>query len=165
LIRVCSSSYIGYFANLMAVIYYAPIIFQSLGLTGSTISLLASGVVGIINVATTVPAIYYIDRIGRKPLMMTGSAGMCICEMVIGIIVATCGSDWTKHVAAGWVAVGKSPPSLQNITPLTYSKSLFGSTSSTLHIPGAQDLGYSSPRSSQSPFVQKAHRSAHLRTG
>ncbi len=93
----------------MAVIYYASIIFQSLGLTSSTISLLASGVIGIINVATTVPAIYFIDKIGRKPLMMAGSVGMCICELIIGILVATCGHDWTAHAAAGWAAVGKSP--------------------------------------------------------
>ncbi len=31
-----------------AILYYAPAIFQSLGLTGSTISLLATGVVGIV---------------------------------------------------------------------------------------------------------------------
>ncbi len=30
-----------------AILYYAPSIFKSLGLTGSTISLLATGVVGI----------------------------------------------------------------------------------------------------------------------
>ncbi|KAH7407194.1 quinate permease [Cadophora sp. MPI-SDFR-AT-0126] len=106
--RVALASLVMFFqqwTGIDSIIYYAPIIFQSLGLTGSTISLLASGVVGVINVATTIPAIYYIDRIGRKPLMMTGSVGMCICETVIGIIVATCSSDWSKHVAAGWVAV------------------------------------------------------------
>lgn len=147
------------------VIYYAPIIFQSLGLTGSTISLLASGVVGVINVATTIPAIYYIDLIGRKPLMMTGSAGMCICETVIGIIVATCSSDWAKHVAAGWVAVGTLSPPTASATKLTYSKFWSGSTSSTLRILGVQDLGFSLPRSFQYLSVQKALRSACLRTG
>jgi MFS family permease len=93
--------------NILIVIYYASIIFQSLGLTSSTISLLASGVIGIINVATTIPAICFIDKVGRKPLMMAGSLGMCICEIVIGVIVATCGHDWTTHAAAGWAAVGK----------------------------------------------------------
>jgi MFS family permease len=91
------------------VIYYAPNIFQSLGLTSSTISLLATGVIGVINVATTIPAICYIDRVGRKPLMIAGSTGMCLSHLVIGIIVATCSSDWSKHVAAGWVAVGEFP--------------------------------------------------------
>ncbi len=33
-----------------AILYYAPTIFQDLGLTGSTTSLLATGVVGIVSV-------------------------------------------------------------------------------------------------------------------
>lgn len=110
LIRVSPCSWcFEFFGRLLieAVIYYASIIFQSLGLTSSTVSLLASGVIGIINVATTIPAIFYIDKVGRKPLMMTGSAGMCICELIIGVIVATCGHDWKEHSAAGWAAVGK----------------------------------------------------------
>ncbi len=98
-----------------AVIYYAAIIFQSLGLTSNTTSLLASGVIGIINVATTIPAIYFIDKVGRKPLMITGSVGMCICELIIGILVATCGHDWTAHAAAGWAAVGKLPLSCSHL--------------------------------------------------
>lgn len=95
---------------IVIVIYYAPNIFQSLGLTSSTISLLATGVIGVINVATTIPAICLIDRVGRKPLMIAGSVGMCICHVVIGVIVATCSSDWKAHVVAGWVAVGMLKP-------------------------------------------------------
>jgi hypothetical protein len=41
--------------------------------------------------------------------MMAGSVGMCICEIIIGVIVATCANDWTAHSAAGWTAVGKQP--------------------------------------------------------
>lgn len=36
-----------FLAGVNAILYYAPTIFQSLGLTGNTISLLATGVVGI----------------------------------------------------------------------------------------------------------------------
>jgi MFS family permease len=100
----------AFIADGSVVIYYASIIFQTLGLTSSTISLLASGVIGIINVATTIPAIYFIDKVGRKPLMMAGSVGMCICEIVIGVILATCGHDWIAHSAAGWAVVGRLLP-------------------------------------------------------
>ncbi|KAH7043174.1 putative MFS quinate transporter [Macrophomina phaseolina] len=106
--RVSLASLVMFFqqwTGIDSIIYYAPIIFQSLGLTSSTSSLLATGVIGIINVATTIPAIIYIDKIGRKPLMMVGSVGMCICEAVIAIIVAKCGHDWTQYAAAGWAAV------------------------------------------------------------
>jgi hypothetical protein len=30
---------------------------------------------------------------------------MFICQLVVGIIVATCSHDWDKHAVAGWVAV------------------------------------------------------------
>lgn len=30
---------------------------------------------------------------------------MFICQLVVGIIVATCSHDWAKHVVPGWVAV------------------------------------------------------------
>jgi hypothetical protein len=51
--------------------------------------------------------------------MMAGSAGMAICELIIGIIVAKCSYDWTQNAAAGWVAVGKSPRPNESITNLT----------------------------------------------
>lgn len=31
--------------------------------------------------------------------------GMFICQLVVGVIVATCSHDWEKHAVAGWVAV------------------------------------------------------------
>ena len=130
---------------MIPVIYYASIIFQSLGLTSSTTSLLASGVIGIINVATTIPAIYYIDKVGRKPLMMIGSAGMCICELIIGVIVATCGHDWKEHSAAGWTAVGKlrCPKQRSRMQDaLTFQQFSSGFISSILPTAGAQVPGF-----------------------
>ena len=90
---------------LYTVIYYAAIVFQDLGLTDNTSSLLATGVIGVINAITTVPAILIIDKVGRKPLLIAGSVGMFISQLVTGIIVAKCQDDWKAHVAAGWAAV------------------------------------------------------------
>ncbi|KAJ4175320.1 hypothetical protein NW754_002322 [Fusarium falciforme] len=88
-----------------SIIYYAPIIFRSLGLDGRTISLLATGVVGVVNVITTVPAMLLLDKVGRKPLLICGSAGMFLCQLIIEIIVAKCSHDWESYRAAGWGAV------------------------------------------------------------
>lgn len=100
-----SSLYLVATSLTCAVIYYAPIIFQSLGLTSATTSLLATGITGVINVAVTVPAIMFLDKVGRKPLALASNAGMFICQLVVGIIVAVCSHDWDKHAVAGWVAV------------------------------------------------------------
>jgi hypothetical protein len=43
-------------ANPDAVIYYASNVFQSLGLTGGTIALLATGVTGVVFLISTIPA-------------------------------------------------------------------------------------------------------------
>lgn len=30
---------------------------------------------------------------------------MFCCQVIVGVIVATCASNWTEHKAAGWAAV------------------------------------------------------------
>jgi hypothetical protein len=44
------------FIDFIAVIYYASNIFVSLGLTGGTTSLLATGVTGVVFMVSTIPA-------------------------------------------------------------------------------------------------------------
>jgi hypothetical protein len=55
-----------------AVLYYAPTIFKQLGLAETTTSLLATGVVGIVMFLATIPAVLWIDRLGRKPVLTIG---------------------------------------------------------------------------------------------
>lgn len=87
-----------------AVLYYAPTIFKELGLTGNTVSLLATGVVGIVMFLATVPAVLWVDRLGRKPVLTIGALGMATCHIVIAVIVAKDQKDWASHSAAGWAA-------------------------------------------------------------
>ncbi|CZT12754.1 hypothetical protein WAI453_004804 [Rhynchosporium graminicola] len=88
-----------------AILYYAPTIFKSLGLTGNTISLLATGVVGVVMFFATIPTVLYIDRVGRKPILTIGAIGMALCHIIIAAIVATYKDSWPEHKAAGWAAV------------------------------------------------------------
>ncbi|KAL9070653.1 MAG: hypothetical protein Q9161_004707 [Pseudevernia consocians] len=88
-----------------AILYYAPTIFQNLGLSGNTISLLATGVVGIVMLLATIPTLFYIDKLGRKPILTIGAIGMGTCHIIIAVIVAKDQSSWAKHTAAGWAAV------------------------------------------------------------
>ncbi len=64
-------------------LYYAPEIFKQLGSAASS-ALLQTVIVGGVNMAFTVIAIWTVDRLGRKPLMIAGSAGMGICLFALG---------------------------------------------------------------------------------
>ncbi|WP_316814294.1 sugar porter family MFS transporter [Pedobacter heparinus] len=66
-----------------AIMYYAPEIFKSTG-DGSGSALIQTILVGVVNLLFTIVAIKYVDRAGRKGLLMAGSAGMAICLAIVG---------------------------------------------------------------------------------
>jgi sugar porter (SP) family MFS transporter len=62
-------------SGINAIIYYAPRIFEMTGL-GRTSSLLSTVGIGVVNFIFTLIAINFIDKIGRKTLMLIGSIGL-----------------------------------------------------------------------------------------
>lgn len=58
-----------------AVLYYAPRIFESMGMGNP---MLQTVVMGIINIGFTLVAIFTVERFGRKPLLVIGSLGMAV---------------------------------------------------------------------------------------
>jgi hypothetical protein len=69
LIIACLLQIIQQFTGINAIIYYAPQIFKFIGLSGNSIDLLATGVVGVINFFSTLPAIAFFDRWGRRKVL------------------------------------------------------------------------------------------------
>jgi len=59
------------------VIYYAPTLLQGAGF-GNSGALLANVVNGAVNVGMTIVAIWLLDKVGRRPLLLTGTAGMAV---------------------------------------------------------------------------------------
>lgn len=93
------------FIGCNAIIYYAPQIFAQLGLSGGTTGLLATGVYGVVNTLSTLPALFLIDKVGRRPLLMCGAAGTCLSLAVVGGILGGYGASLPSHPAAGWAGV------------------------------------------------------------
>ncbi len=58
------------------VIYFAPTIFQASGLSSASAAILATAGIGVVNVIMTALALWLVDRIGRRILLLTGMAGM-----------------------------------------------------------------------------------------
>ncbi|KFY22448.1 hypothetical protein V493_06584 [Pseudogymnoascus sp. VKM F-4281 (FW-2241)] len=101
----CCVMFFQQFMGCNAMIYYSPTMFKSLGLDGNTTSLLATGVYGIVNCLSTLPALFFIDRVGRRPLLMCGAAGTFISLVIVGSIVGAYGDTLSENKAAGWVGI------------------------------------------------------------
>jgi len=65
-------------------LYFGTEIFKKMG-SETNAALLQTVVVGTVNLTFTIVAIWTVDRLGRKPLMMIGSAGMGISLLAMGL--------------------------------------------------------------------------------
>jgi len=65
-----------------AVFFYAPIIFEQTGI-GTDASFVQAILVGLVNLVFTVLAILFIDKVGRKPLLIFGVAGIALCMFLL----------------------------------------------------------------------------------
>lgn len=81
------------------VIYYSPQIFQLAGYQAAQTALFATILVGAVNVLVTIIALWLIDRIGRRPLLIGGLIGMAASLIILGI------SFLAQGVASGLTAI------------------------------------------------------------
>ena len=65
------------FVGINVALYYAPRIFESMG-AAKDASLFQTAIMGFVNVIFTIVAILTVDKWGRKPLLIIGSAGMAL---------------------------------------------------------------------------------------
>jgi SP family sugar:H+ symporter-like MFS transporter len=76
------------FVGINVIFYYSSVLWQAAGFTESN-SLLISVITGVVNIVTTLVAIAYIDRYGRKPLLIIGSVGMAVSLGALAVVFGT----------------------------------------------------------------------------
>lgn len=86
-------------SGINVIFFYAPDIFAQANL-GLDDALFQTTLIGVINILFTMVAMRVIDRIGRKVMMLIGSAGMAVCYVVIAILFATGRSDGMLMISA-----------------------------------------------------------------
>jgi len=85
------------------IIYYAPTIFKSAGFDSNITAIYATTGIGIVNFFMTIVAIYFTDRLGRKPLLYFGLTGVMLSLFTLG---ASYNFSDTLGDTQKWVAVG-----------------------------------------------------------
>ncbi len=84
LIVACGLAVFQQLVGINTIIYYAPTTLTNVGFA-KTSAIYANLIIGVINVGMTVIAIKLVDRVGRKPLLLAGVAGMVTSLLVLGI--------------------------------------------------------------------------------
>ena len=98
------------------VIYFAPTIFQTAGLSSAATSVLATAGVGVVNVIMTIVSIRLIDQVGRRRLLFWSLGGMAATLLVLSATFhfGTSGElAWVAVVSVavyvGFFAIGLGP--------------------------------------------------------
>ncbi len=74
------------------IFYYSSTLWQAVGFSESN-SMLITVITSVINVVVTLIAIATVDRVGRRALLLVGSAGMTVCLSTMAVVFATAGTN------------------------------------------------------------------------
>jgi len=80
------------FVGINVIFYYSSVLWQAVGFSESD-SLKITVITSVTNIATTLVAIALVDRVGRKPLLLTGSVGMTVTLGLLAYLFGTAGLD------------------------------------------------------------------------
>ncbi len=84
----CMLSVFQQFVGINAVLYFAPRIFDSMGM-GNPMT--QTVLMGVVNITFTLVAIFTVEKLGRKPLLITGSLGMALGALGVALADAVPG--------------------------------------------------------------------------
>jgi hypothetical protein len=92
------------FTGINAIIFYAPVLFNTLGF-GSDASLYSAVITGAINVLSTVVSIYSVDKIGRRILLLEAGVQMFLSQTFIGVVLGLTVQDNSDNLTKGYAVL------------------------------------------------------------
>jgi MFS transporter, SP family, galactose:H+ symporter len=104
-------------SGINAVIYYAPEIFIQAGFNQGETEKLATVGVGMVNFLTTIVAMYLIDQVGRRRLLVVGflGTGVAMLAIALAVVYPTLIPSWVViaalllYIAAFAISLGPLP--------------------------------------------------------
>lgn len=70
----------------------------------TNMQLIMSGVLNVLQLIGVTTSIFTMDSVGRRKLLMTGSALMAVSHIIIAVLVGRYSSNWPAHKTEGWVS-------------------------------------------------------------
>ncbi|KAL9264944.1 Sugar transport protein 13-like protein [Drosera capensis] len=89
------------FTGINAIMFYAPVLFNTLGFGGNA-SLYSAVVIGAVNVVSTLVSIYSVDKVGRRLLLLEAGVQMFLSQVVIAVILGIKVKDHSDNLAHGY---------------------------------------------------------------
>jgi len=89
------------FTGINAIMFYAPVLFRSLGFGGDA-SLYSAVITGAVNVLSTLVSIYSVDKIGRRLLLLEACVQMFLSQVVVAIVLGFKLKDNTSDLSKGF---------------------------------------------------------------
>jgi SP family sugar:H+ symporter-like MFS transporter len=92
------------FVGINVIFYFGEVLWKAAGVTEQW-ALRINLLTGFVNILATIPAIALIDRVGRKPLLLVGSAGMSLTLGALAAVFASAGGGSGNPVLGHTAAV------------------------------------------------------------
>ncbi len=87
------------------IIYFAPTLLTRTGL-GEVASIVATISIGAISVLAAFVGLLLMDRVGRRPLLITGQAGVTVCLVLLGLaFLLPGGASWVSYLTLGLMVI------------------------------------------------------------
>ncbi|CAJ2503176.1 Uu.00g105700.m01.CDS01 [Anthostomella pinea] len=88
------------------IFYYGTQYFKNSGISNSfTIQIITS----VVNVVSTLPGLWAVDKFGRRPLLLWGAIGMCVSQFLVAVLgTTTTGQDASGNILVYNVAAQKA---------------------------------------------------------
>jgi len=102
----CSIQMWSQLSGMNIMMYYIVYVFQGAGLTGRRGNLIADSVQYVLNVVFTIPAIIYIDKWGRRPMVIFGTLSMAFWLFLVGGLQGKYGAWGEVDGSKTWLITG-----------------------------------------------------------
>ncbi|CAG8364174.1 unnamed protein product [Penicillium salamii] len=98
----CAVQGLQQLAGVNFIFYYGTTFFQNSGIQNSFVITL---ITNIINVVSTFPGLYMVEKWGRRPLLLFGAIGMCVSQLIVAIVGTAIDSDVSNKVLIAFVCI------------------------------------------------------------